>query len=351
MSCAAEAPAREMRADRQLRIWHPTCSQPSMRNVLADTERRRIQTHLLGAEHEARGRERRDLDVARQATRTLLLEELALYRRAGVFPHNPDFDVPMPYFIDASGTRCAMAHLMEIGGASDLVAEVATTRNNAFVAELADDPRVLAWLEAAGLLPEEAARIQPSYCPSTAAGCVCGTTARTTTAIARGRSVASDAGAGNQFLVEEMAGFGTGACASTLVGDEVRLLGTSYTSETITVGLAEWTEGPGVVRCAAYEVYATSAGVTKCNNGLADSRIPADLPPAEVLSALKSSDCEGYLAQKDQAWTAPPANVCEKESSPGCNAAGAPFDLSAAVSTTMILAAILAYRARRQRFR
>jgi uncharacterized protein (TIGR03382 family) len=69
----------------------------------------------------------------------------------------------VPYFIDADGTRCAMAHLMELGGAGALVAEVAGTNNNAYVAELAADDRFLAWLDAAGLTVEEAARIQPSY--------------------------------------------------------------------------------------------------------------------------------------------------------------------------------------------
>jgi hypothetical protein len=75
--------------------------------------------------------------------------------------------------VDAAGTRCAIAHLIEAAGEGALVAEIARTRNNAWVREPADDPRVVAWLDANGLTLEEAARIQPSYeetamCPPSA---------------------------------------------------------------------------------------------------------------------------------------------------------------------------------------
>ena len=122
--------------------------------TLAVVETRRIQEHLEGAEMLARSRALGTLSAMQRATRELLLEELAAYREAGRFPMNPDFDVATPYFIDGSGTRCAMAHLMEVGGAADLVASIAATRNNAFVTDLADDPRVVAWLDApSGELP------------------------------------------------------------------------------------------------------------------------------------------------------------------------------------------------------
>ena len=133
----------------------------------------RVQHHLSAAEAFAATRGLADLDPAQRLTRALLLEELARYRAEGVFPKNRDFAGKRPTFIDADGTRCAMAHLMEIGGAADLVDEVARTSNHAYVEELAHDPRFVAWLRAAGLTVEEAARIQPSYCEATAADCVC----------------------------------------------------------------------------------------------------------------------------------------------------------------------------------
>lgn len=134
----------------------------------------RVQEHLAGAEAFAATRTLELLDPAQRLTRALLLDELARYRGEGVFPKNRDFaGERRPYFIDADGTRCAMAHLMEIGGAAELVAEVARTNNNAYVEELASDPRVVAWLRAAGLTVEEAARIQPSYCYTPPSYCVC----------------------------------------------------------------------------------------------------------------------------------------------------------------------------------
>lgn len=133
----------------------------------------RVAAHIEGAEQLARSTPPRGLDRLRRIVRALLLEELAAYRREGVFPKNRDFpDRATPYFVDADGTRCAMAHLLELGGASALVTKIASERNNAFVRELADEPELLAWLDAAGLTVDEAARIQPSYCaPRTAIVC------------------------------------------------------------------------------------------------------------------------------------------------------------------------------------
>jgi hypothetical protein len=85
-------------------------------------------------------------------------------RERGRFPKNRDFPGQrVPYFIDADGTRCAMAHLIECAGDSGLVARVARTRNNARVRELADDPELVAWLDRNGITLREAARIQPQY--------------------------------------------------------------------------------------------------------------------------------------------------------------------------------------------
>ena len=80
----------------------------------------------------------------------------------------------MPYFIDEDGTRCAMAHLLEVGGQHDLVSKIAQMRNHATVFELADDHDLVVWLAAAGISLNEAARIQPSYCLETPAErCFC----------------------------------------------------------------------------------------------------------------------------------------------------------------------------------
>lgn len=133
----------------------------------AGLEVARVAAHIEGAEQLARSARPRGLDRLRHIVRTLLLQELEAYRREGVFPKNRDFpERAVPYFVDADGTRCAMAYLLELGGASALVAKIASERNNAFVHELADEPELLSWLDAAGLTVDEAARIQPSYCAS-----------------------------------------------------------------------------------------------------------------------------------------------------------------------------------------
>ncbi|MET0412438.1 MAG: hypothetical protein ABW217_14145 [Polyangiaceae bacterium] len=147
-------------------------------------ERRRVQRHLIGAERMARGSRVR-LDPLTAVNRALLLDELRRYRRAGRFPLNHAFrDRLVPEFIDAHGTRCAMAHLMQISGQAQLVRHIARTENNARVRELARLPELRAWLAAAGLSVEDAARIQPTYCFITEAeACFCNQGARTNLAL------------------------------------------------------------------------------------------------------------------------------------------------------------------------
>lgn len=313
-----------------------------LRALRMQTETQRIQRHIHGAELVAHARDVRGLHVAQQHARALLLAELALYREAGIFPENPDFDEPMPYFIDAHGTRCAMAHLMEIGGAGPLVAEIAATRNNAFVAELADDPRVLAWLAAAGISPEEAARIQPSYCPSTPADCVCnnGGNVKVNHIVVRGTQIRND-----RMKVTAIAGKGEGPCANIKVGDTLPLGGDYYNSTESVTAVAAADSTGGI--CGAQLLHVATSEAHLCNNGLADTKLPADLSPEDTLAALDAADCKSALAAKDSAWSAPPANSCSGESKEGCNASGAiAFD---GFTTAAVLAAILAYRAARGR--
>jgi hypothetical protein len=128
-------------------------------------EIRRVQAHLRGAERVLEARSLSSLTPDQRAARSRLLADLRLYRRRGVFPKNLDFPERRPYFIDAVGTRCAMAHLIERHGGAAMVARIARQRNNAYVRELADDPQLAAWLDRNGITAAEAARIQPQYDP------------------------------------------------------------------------------------------------------------------------------------------------------------------------------------------
>jgi hypothetical protein len=133
----------------------------------------RVTHHIERAEGHAARRDVSRLGRVQRILRELLLQELARYRARGVFPKNRDFRELTPYFVDAGGVRCAMAHLLELGGEGSLVEHIARERNNARIRELVDEPRLLAWLDAAGISVAEAAAIQPGYC-SDVTDCVCG---------------------------------------------------------------------------------------------------------------------------------------------------------------------------------
>jgi hypothetical protein len=143
-------------------LWVPS---QRWRGTDMSPEIARIQAHLLGAERMAAARDLSGLTPEARKARLRLLRELRDYRDRGVFPTNRDFAHRMPYFVDATGVRCAMAHLIEIAGGGALVQHVARTRNNAYVRELVDEPGLLTWLDRNGLTAAEAARIQPGYEP------------------------------------------------------------------------------------------------------------------------------------------------------------------------------------------
>lgn len=135
-------------------------------------ERTRVSVHLLRAEQRLARAKTTALGPLQRLARALLLRELRRYREGQRFPQNLDFAEPTPYFVDAAGTRCAVAHLLDVTGEGALVQRVARGRNHARVRELTDEPRLVAWLAAAGLSLDEAAAIQPEYCERPS-DCVC----------------------------------------------------------------------------------------------------------------------------------------------------------------------------------
>jgi hypothetical protein len=130
------------------------------------TERARLRVHFAVVERELLARDVSALSSSQRAARADLIVRLRNYSGAGRFPRNEHFpDTRVPYFRDAHGTLCAMAYLIASTGSGNLVDRVARTRNNAYLPELADEPGLVEWLDAHGLLPSEAARIQPTYGP------------------------------------------------------------------------------------------------------------------------------------------------------------------------------------------
>ena len=125
----------------------------------------RLQAHFDSVDAELRHAGGPRLTSSQRVARATLIGWLQEYRNAGEFPRNERFASPMPIFRDDHGALCAMAYLIDQSGRGDLVDRIAMTRNSAFIAELADDPALRAWLDSVGLSVNEAARIQPTYTP------------------------------------------------------------------------------------------------------------------------------------------------------------------------------------------
>jgi len=298
----------------------------------------RVHAHLAGAESGARVRTPQlALDPARRLVRALLLDELARYRRARRYPQNHDFRGHVaPVFIDAHGTRCAVAHLLEIGGEGELVQEIAKKRNFARVRELANERRLLAFLEAAGLTVEEAARIQPSYCFKTPAyECFCRDFHPT--AVMEGTVVAPIGREHATVHLERIHGnpgpFSEGEELSAYnhagaePGTPVLLMPTAPADGAAPELVAEWNVAGGsvTVRCA-YQSDTSSH----------------PLPTSVAIDALLAKDeaqCEAKLGSYDDYWAKEP---CDDS---GCGCRMLPNGSAAPSSATLaILAALLTYR-------
>ena len=127
----------------------------------------RLRAHFDSVDTELRVAYTPQLTPSQRNARTTLFGWLREYRDAGEFPRNDRFpDRAMPFFRDSRGVLCAMAYLIDRSGRGDLVDNIASKRNTAFIAELADDAALGAWLDSAGLSVAEAARIQPTYGPA-----------------------------------------------------------------------------------------------------------------------------------------------------------------------------------------
>jgi len=138
----------------------PTGPEPLARGL----EVARLRAHFDSVDAELRHANTLQFTPSQRRVRATLIGWLQEYRDAGKFPRNDRFpELAMPFFRDGYGALCAMAYLIERSGRRDLVDRVASTRNNAFIAELANDPELRVWLDSVGLSVTEAARIQPTY--------------------------------------------------------------------------------------------------------------------------------------------------------------------------------------------
>jgi hypothetical protein len=314
--------------------------------ALLARERARLRAHFRAVLAELSGREVGHLSAAQRAMRSRLLDELARYARAGRFPRNLDFPKrQVPYFVDAFGTRCAMAHLIESTGAGVLVARVASAMNNAWVHELSGDRALQEWLDQAGLSAAEAARIQPSYCfVSKGQECFCSSVINPVGMLEA--TVVAPAGTSElSARVDAIHGNGYG----TTVGQQVMAYGRTEVGGEVLIQVAVGGQG--------MPWYGNSHGIKQ--DGTVDlscrysvpaltkaDAIAAALAPAGATTDL--SPCAEHLRKLDARWG---ESICEvgetgQGSAGGCSvgtsATGSPWLLG----TALALAAVWSARRR-----
>lgn len=310
-------------------------------------ERARLRAHFREVLAELRRRDVAHLREDQRVTRARLLEELARYARAGRFPRNTDFPgARAPYFVDAFGTRCAMAHLIEATGEAGLVARVAATMNNALVRAMEGDVALAAWLERAGLTAAEAGRIQPSYCfITTAEECLCNEVSTTQSdlsmTVAEATVLATSAdGGGVMARIDVVHGDMTLATA----GQEVMVSGDGEVGEAVLVMVTQNAK-------KMMTSYRSLASVAK--DGTVALSCAYDVPALKKQDAINallkgveaqgdSTACSGALAKVDGRWG---ESVCGDE---GCSAAASSGG-SPVVVGALFLAAALWSRRRRSR--
>jgi hypothetical protein len=123
----------------------------------------RLRAHFDSVDAELRLATALHLTPSQRNARATLIGWLREYRDAGEFPRNDRFPRATPFFRDSYGALCAMAYLIQRSGREDIIDRVAVTRNNAFIAELANDAELATWLDSVGFSVAEAARVQPEY--------------------------------------------------------------------------------------------------------------------------------------------------------------------------------------------
>jgi HEAT repeat protein len=110
---------------------------------------------------ELSSRDTSQLPAAQREARTRALALLADYARRGEFTiHHGEWPRTQPLFIDEYGTRCALASVLDGFGEDALVKRLAVQCNDAYLAEIPDDPEIARVLDEMGLTIDEAAYIQ-----------------------------------------------------------------------------------------------------------------------------------------------------------------------------------------------
>ncbi len=160
----------------------------------------RWQDHYATVIEELRARQPEGLDAAQWEKRAEMIDALAVYRESTeLFPVNTtDATRRLPGFEDSAGRHCAVAHLMDVSGAEELLATFVRESPHAYIMDLRDDARLHGWAEGVGLTMLEAARIHaPLLPPKPASGSSSSASAGKTVAVSQpAAGTSSKAGTG-----------------------------------------------------------------------------------------------------------------------------------------------------------
>lgn len=126
-----------------------------------DTER--IGFHIAQVVAQLEAREIHDDKLSKR--RNVLIRTLRVYGQAGLFPVNTGHTARTPYFIDDSGTACAVGHLMIASGHEELALRIQSEHNYDYIADIKTEG-VADWAAEYGLTLDELALIQPAYAPT-----------------------------------------------------------------------------------------------------------------------------------------------------------------------------------------
>ncbi len=133
-------------------------------SFVSDTER--IEAHLLHVVALLRSTAHPEFDEGSLSRRADLLTTLETYARGKNFPVNTSHAYRIPYFIDYTGTPCAVGHLIIESGFEPFAEKVKTEMNNAYLKEMPYS-EIPAWANDHGFTTDELALIQPGYPPNT----------------------------------------------------------------------------------------------------------------------------------------------------------------------------------------
>lgn len=257
-----------------------------------ERERQRIRTHLRRVDAQLRSADPVGLTPRQLQNRLRHLAVLREYVERGEFPRNLDHPGEfVPYFVDDRGVHCAVAYLIHRDGRDDLVRRIAENRNNASIAELADDAELVSWLAEAGLTAEDAGRIQPAYCGIWNAD---DPSSYYCPPLPEPEATISPAYGTSSLAVVALGGLSVGLAVSSEPGDRspwVGALGTASGVAGLGLGAYGLAEG-GDARTlgalsAAVGLVSTYVGVRTLLEGVAPERLEADVDPAGVTFRIR----------------------------------------------------------------